>query len=119
MFFATLTLRVDMCQPAGTGTLYGLFSVTGSAYRDSILGITRDESHVHVNRSVRLGEGIPSALAVHIGAEGSDLYGAGSGAGCQGQQMLMSRASTGATVQRCVTSQHPWSRTVSWITRRD
>jgi type IV pilus assembly protein PilY1 len=119
VLFPTFTPTNDPCQASGTGSLYALFYLTGSAYKESVIGTETSGSNTNVKRKASVGEGLPSQMAVQIGTQGSDGNGGGSGGGCTGQVTLLSQSSTGATSQMCGKVKQAWSHYVSWINQRD
>jgi type IV pilus assembly protein PilY1 len=120
LFFPSFVPGNDACSAAGEGYLYALFYQTGSAPKDPVIGTTTSGSNTVVNRALDLGEGVPSQMAVQIGAQGTDASGGGTGQGCQQQVTLVNQSSTGATNQVCGGTRFAaWSRMVSWNVQRD
>ncbi|HZS11193.1 MAG TPA: PilC/PilY family type IV pilus protein [Nitrospirales bacterium] len=119
VFFPSFVPVDDLCESSGEGYLYALFYLTGSAYKDSVIGTDTVGNNTNVKRSTSLGEGLPSQMSVQIGVQGGDASGAGSGVGCQGQITLISQSSTGAASATCGKTVQPWSRLISWIYQRD
>jgi type IV pilus assembly protein PilY1 len=113
VFFTTFIPINDLCTASGSGNLYALFYLTGSAYKQSTIGTT--SGGADVARSISLGTGLPSQMAVQIGAQGSGSSGASSSAGCAGRVTGYIQASTGVLGSLCGTpALSVWSRMVSW-----
>ena len=103
IFFPAFTPNADICVAAGNSTLYGLFYKTGTAYTDpAIFGVNGSGQ---ANRSVSLGEGLSSQIAIQIGSGGA-LNGF-----VQSSNSLITRITT----KPIVTS---WSQYISWINQR-
>lgn len=120
VFFTTFVPSSDLCSSSGSGSLYALFYKTGSAYSESIIGTTPSGKNVVSLRSISLGSGLPSQMAVQIGAQGSGGDGSGgAGKGCQGRVMGFVQTSGGAVGQPCATPPSAsWSRYISWLNQR-
>jgi type IV pilus assembly protein PilY1 len=115
LFFTTFTPVADICTASGTGLLYAVFYQTGGPYKESALGTTASGSNLLVNKSVSLGQGMPSQAAIQIGAQGTGTSGASSSAGCAGRTTVYIQSSTGVLGQNCgKTALSSWSRMVSW-----
>jgi len=113
VFFTTFVPINDICTASGDGNLYALFYLTGSAYKQSTIGTT--SGGANVAKSISLGTGLPSQMAVQIGAQGSGGSGASSSAGCAGRVTGYIQASTGVLGSLCGTpALSVWSRMVSW-----
>jgi len=113
VFFTTFIPVNDICTASGDGNLYALFYLTGSAYKQSTIGTT--SGGANVAKSLSLGTGLPSQMAVQIGAQGSGGSGASSSAGCAGRVTGYIQASTGVLGSLCGTpALSVWSRMVSW-----
>ena len=113
VFFTTFVPVNDICTASGDGNLYALFYLTGSAYKQSTIGTT--SGGANVAKSISLGTGLPSQMAVQIGAQGSGGSGASSSAGCAGRVTGYIQASTGVLGSLCGTpALSVWSRMVSW-----
>lgn len=120
VFFTTFVPSSDLCSSSGTGYLYALFYKTGSAFKESIIGTTQSGKNVVALRSISLGSGLPSQMAVQIGAQGSGGDGSGgAGKGCQGRVMGFVQTSGGGIGQPCATPPSAsWSRYISWLNQR-
>lgn len=104
VLFPTFIPTDDICVAAGNSNLYGLFYKTGSAYSTPIMGVNAAGQS---NRSVSLGEGLASSVAIQIGAAPTGVAGF--------------YQTSGATIGK-ITPKTPltaWSEYVSWISRRD
>ncbi|WP_447974853.1 pilus assembly protein [Nitrospira sp. Kam-Ns4a] len=124
VFFTTFIPNTDICSASGNGNLYALFYLTGTAYKESVVGTQASGSITKVLRSISLGQGLPSQVQVHLGDQGTGSLGqAGSGAnpsGCTGRLYGLVQASNGVTNQFCGKSAATaWSRYLSWISQRD
>ncbi|TAJ23409.1 MAG: hypothetical protein EPO64_11275 [Nitrospirae bacterium] len=131
VFFTTFTPSSDICSSGGTGNVYALFYKTGSANKEPVIGTYTGTgggvsnaacagASTCVSRAMGLGAGLPSQMAVQIGAQGTGSFGSASGSGCTGRTTLISQASTGAMNQLCSKpALSSWSRYVSWINQRD
>ncbi|TAJ08269.1 MAG: hypothetical protein EPO61_09145 [Nitrospirae bacterium] len=120
VFFPTFTPTSDVCSSSGNGSLYALFYKTGSAYKSSIIGTETVGSNVNVKRSMSLGTGLSSQMAVHIGAQGSGDAGSSGGGGSSGRVSLIGQSSSGAVTKISASpALSSWSRMISWINQRD
>ena len=116
VFFTSFIPKSDLCTAAGDGLLYALFYKTGSAYKEPVIGTA---SGVNI-KSMALGTGLPSQMAVQIGGQGSGSSGSTSGSGCAGRVTGYIQASTGALNQFCgKPALSSWSHYLSWINQRD
>ncbi|HEU4686149.1 MAG TPA: PilC/PilY family type IV pilus protein [Nitrospira sp.] len=118
VFLPTFLPSSDVCVVAGTGSMYGLYYVTGGAYSSPVIGTTAGTSGAAdtINTKVTLGEGLSSQIALHIGVQGSGTTGGGSASGLLG----CSQSTTGAL--NCVNinpAMGVTSRYISWINQRD
>jgi len=110
VFFPSFVPTDDICSASGDGYLYALFYLTGSAYKESVIGTEASGSNTYVRRNMGLGVGLASQMAVHIGSQETD-----STTGVTGRIKVCSQSSTGALT--CVTANPPvssWSRYISW-----
>ncbi len=113
VFFTTFIPINDLCTASGNGNLYALFYLTGSAYSQSTIGTTGGGTTVA--KSISLGTGLPSQMAVQIGAQGSGGSGASSSTGCAGRVTGYIQASTSVLGSLCGTpALSVWSRLISW-----
>ncbi len=123
VFFPSFIPTNDICKATGDGRLYALFYLTGSAYKESVIGTATSGGNTNVLSSISLGTGtgLASQLAVHIGSEGSGGAGtSGSGSGCAGGVTGFLQSSTGTLSQYCgKTALSVTSRYISWINQRD
>jgi type IV pilus assembly protein PilY1 len=121
VFFSSFIPSTDICSGSGTGNLYALFYLTGSAYKDSVIGTSQAGDTTNLLRSKELGTaGLASQMAVHIGAQGTGGNGSTSNAGCSGRVTGFVQSSTGTLSQFCTTpALNPWSRYVSWLNQRE
>jgi type IV pilus assembly protein PilY1 len=115
VFFTTFTPTTDICTASGTGHLYAVFYLTGGPYTNAAIGTVPSGSQALLQKAISLGQGIPSQMAVQIGAQGSGGAGASSIAGCAGRVTGYIQASTGVLGSLCGTpALSVWSRMVSW-----
>ncbi len=115
LFFTTFIPTSDTCVASGNGLLYALYYQTGTPYKESAIGATTSGSNTIVNKSISLGSGLPSAMAVQIGAQGTGAQGGSSNAGCVSGVTGYTQASTGVLSQVCgKPAIDPWSRIISW-----
>ncbi len=116
IFFPTYVPTItDVCTGSGTSSLYALFYLTGSAYRESVVGTNVVGGDTLVKRSVSLGTGMASQVVFHIGAQATD-----STTGVTSRVKACTQSSTGAlTCVRTNTALSVWSRYLSWIIRND
>jgi len=115
VFFTTFTPDNDICSAGGNGNLYSLYYLTGGAYSQSTIGTSPVGTNENINRSIALGIGLPSQMAVQIGAQGTGVAGGASTAGCTGHLTGYIQSSTGVLGQFCgQTALGPWSRLISW-----
>lgn len=121
IYFPSFIPSTDICAASGTGNLYALFYLTGSAYKESVIGTTVVGSNTNVLRSMALGTaGLASQMAVHIGAQGSGTAGTTSSTGCAGRITGFMQSSTGTLSQFCTKPAYSsWSRYISWINQRE
>jgi Tfp pilus tip-associated adhesin PilY1 len=112
LFFTTFSPGDDICGTTADGHLYSLYYLTGTPYKESTIGT--DHNGV-ANKSIDLGEGVPSGVAIQIGAQGLGDSGMASNTGCVGSLTGFTQSSTGAINQLCGSpALHPWSRILSW-----
>jgi type IV pilus assembly protein PilY1 len=104
VLFPTFIPTNDICVAAGNSNLYGLFYKTGSAYSEPIMGVNASGQSA---KSVSLGQGLASSVAIQIGAAPTGVAGF--------------YQTSGANIGK-ITPKTPlsaWSEYVSWINRRD
>lgn len=116
VFFTTFVPATDVCVAAGSGSLYALYYLTGTPYNSSIIGTSTSGGSTMIGRSIALGTGMPSQMAVQVGSQGSGTSGtSGSGSGCAGRVTGYIQASTGVLGQVCgKPALSVYSRMVSW-----
>ena len=103
VLFPTFIPTNDICVAAGNSNLYALFYKTGSAYSEPIIGV---DAAGKSKRSVSLGEGLASQVAIQIGAAPTGIAGF--------------YQTSGANIGK-ITPKSPlsaWSEYVSWISER-
>jgi type IV pilus assembly protein PilY1 len=119
VFYTSFVPNADICSASGDGMIYALFYKTGSAYKESVIGTYTSGSNTNVSRSIALGIGLPSQMAVQIGGQGDGVNGQVAGGGCAGRVTGFIQASTGALNQFCgKPALSSWSRYVSWLNKR-
>jgi hypothetical protein len=73
--FTTFKPVDDVCKTGGDGRLYGVYFETGTPYKRDIFGFEDPVPGTTLNRSMDIGEGRPSSLAIHVGQErGGKMY---------------------------------------------
>jgi type IV pilus assembly protein PilY1 len=73
--FTSFRPNNDVCDSGGRGRLYGLYYETGTSYKEDIFSLADPPVGTTFERSVDLGQGKPSSLAIHIGQEeGGKVY---------------------------------------------
>ena len=104
VLFPTFIPTTDICVAAGNSNLYALFYKTGGAYSEPIMGV---DASGHSKRSVSLGEGLASSVAIQIGAAPTGVAGF--------------YQTSGANIGRIApkTPLSAWSQYISWVSRRD
>ncbi|MGH7231954.1 MAG: pilus assembly protein [Nitrospiraceae bacterium] len=121
VFFPTFVPVDDLCVASGDGYLYALFYLTGSAYKESVIGTSTSGGNTNVNRSVSLGTGtgLASQMAIQIGSQGSGGAGSGGGGGgCQSGVTGYIQSSTGTLSSYCTKVGGVSSRYISWNNQR-
>jgi type IV pilus assembly protein PilY1 len=103
VLFPTFIPTNDICVAAGHSNLYALFYQTGSAYTAPILGL---EANGVSQRSVGIGEGLASAVAIQIGAAPTGVAGFFQTSGAN-----IGRINPNAPLSA-------WSEYVSWVSER-
>jgi type IV pilus assembly protein PilY1 len=116
LFFTSYIPTTDVCGFLGDGFLYALFYKTGSAYKDPAIGSTSgSDGNTVVNKSISMGVGVPSQIAVQIGKQGTGDLGTSSNEGSVGGLTLFTQSSTGTLGQLAgQAALSPWSRILSW-----
>ncbi len=104
VLFPTFIPTTDICVAAGNSNLYALFYQTGSAYSVPIIGT---DASGFSNKSVSLGEGLVSQVAIQIGAAPTGVA----------EFYQTTSANIGKIAPQTPLS--AWSEYVSWISRRD
>ncbi len=119
LFFTTFVPASDACGGGGDGYLYALFYLTGTAYQESVIGTETVGGNTNVLRSLVMGAGLPSQVAIQIGAQGTGASGATSSSGCVGAVTGFIQTSSGALSQVCgKTALSSWSRYITWLSER-
>jgi type IV pilus assembly protein PilY1 len=115
LFTTFIPTTGNICNSIGNGRLYGLLYMTGSAYKESVLGTESAGANTNLSRVIVLGAGLPSQLGVHVGAQGNAANGTvGSTTGCNGRLTLYdgrNSAVDGTCAKPALTM---WSRMISW-----
>jgi type IV pilus assembly protein PilY1 len=104
VLFPTFIPATDICVVGGNSNLYALFYKTGSAYSEPIIGV---DAAGHSQRSMSLGEGLASSVAIQIGAAPTGVAGF---------------YQTSINTIGKITPKTPlsaWSEYISWVSRRD
>jgi len=66
VLFTTFTPDEDICGYGGSGKLYAVYFETGTAYKESVMGLYPDG---RVRSSLDLGSGLPASIGIHVGQE--------------------------------------------------
>jgi type IV pilus assembly protein PilY1 len=103
VLFPTFIPTNDICVAAGDSNLYALFYKTGSAYPEPIIGV---DAAGRSQRSMSLGQGLASSIAIQIGAAPTGVAGFYQTSGAN-----IGRISPNAPLSA-------WSEFVSWISER-
>jgi type IV pilus assembly protein PilY1 len=75
VMFSSFKPNVDICQYGGDGRLYGLYYETGTAYKNDVFNLHDPGIGTKLARSLDLGQGRPSGLAIHLGQQkGGKIY---------------------------------------------
>ena len=115
VFFTTFIPSTDICSGSGTGLLYAVYYLTGGPYTASAIGNVKTGPNTLTSKSLLLGQGLPSQMAIQIGAQGSGTSGSASSSGCAGRITGFIQSSTGVLGQTCGSSAGSvWSRLISW-----
>jgi hypothetical protein len=116
LFFSTFSPDDSLCDFSGEGRLYGLYYLTGTGYKASTLGATADgKGQLIANAYVELGSGLPSQVALQIGAVGEGLSGVTTaGRGCVGGITTNMQMSNATIAQVCTGTGVFYSRILSW-----
>jgi len=69
VMFSSFRPNTDICQYGGNGRIYGLYYETGSAYKRDVFSLCTPALGTKLARSLDLGQGRPSGIAMHIGQE--------------------------------------------------
>ncbi len=119
VFMPTFTPVNDICQAAGTSNLYALFYLTGTAHTTPFVGTTAFGGQTISNRSVSLGTGLASTVALqHTTNKPTGPNPPGTPPpSCS--ISYKSQMSTGATSGGCSTTGSGWSQFLSWLQQRN
>jgi type IV pilus assembly protein PilY1 len=105
----------NVCNSKGSGRLYGLFYLTGSAYTESMLGTETVGLNTNLSRFVDLGAGLPSQVSVHVGRNGTAENGTiGSATGCSGRVTFYDGRNSAVDGTCGKPALAFWSRLISW-----
>jgi type IV pilus assembly protein PilY1 len=73
--FTSFRPNEDICGFGGEGRLYAMYYETGTPYSRDVFSLTNPAMGTPLRRSVALGQGRPSSLAIHVGQEkGGKIY---------------------------------------------
>jgi type IV pilus assembly protein PilY1 len=65
----------DVCKTGGDGRLYAVYFETGTSFSQGVFGLENPAPGTSLARSMDIGEGRPSSLAIHVGQEeGGKMY---------------------------------------------
>ena len=75
VMFSSFKPTDDICESGGRGRLYALYYETGTPFSSDIFSFSDPPYGSKLERSMDLGQGKPSSLAIHIGQEkGGKVY---------------------------------------------
>ena len=115
VFFTSFIPTDDICVSTGGGNLYALYYQTGTAFKDTVIGTAPSGADTVVNRSITLDFGLPSQMAVQIGAQGTGAAGSSSNSGSIGRVTGFIQSSSGVLSQLGIKpALSLWSRMLSW-----
>ena len=67
VLYTTYIPTTDVCSSGGSGYLYALYSLTGTAYNKPIIGYNTATSEIY--KKTTMGTGTPSSISIHMGRE--------------------------------------------------
>jgi len=116
VFFTTFIPSADICHPTGSGQLYAVYYLTGGPYTASAIGIVTSGSNTLTAKSISLGQGLPTQMQIHVGAELPTSYVPPTPGDCTGSRVIgITQTSTGAAAVTCLKPAKAfYSRMVSW-----
>ena len=116
MFFTTFVPTTDICKARGTGYLYAVYYLTGGPYTASAIGTVTSGTNTLAAKSLSLGQGLPTQMQIHIGAELPTSYVPPTPGDCTGSRVIgITQTSTGAAAVTCLKPAKAfYSRMVSW-----
>src|SRR5947208_15915456 len=116
VFFTTFIPTPDICTASGTGQLYAVFYLTGGPYTSSAIGTAASGTNTLVNKSLSLGQGMPTRMQIHIGAELPSTGSPTIPGDCAGSRTIgTTENSTGALQQTCLKpAKSFYSRMLAW-----
>jgi type IV pilus assembly protein PilY1 len=117
VFFTSFLPSTDMCQATGTGQLYAVYYLTGGPYTSSSIGSAASGSNTLISKSLSLGQGLPTQMQLHIGAElPLTPTGPTTPGDCAGSRVIgITQTSTGAAPITCVKpAKSFYSRMIAW-----
>ena len=116
VFFTTFIPSGDICHPTGDGRLYAVYYLTGGPYTGSAIGTVTSGGNTLVSKSLSLGQGLPTQMQIHVGAELPSNYTPPTPGDCAGSRVIgITQTSTGAAAITCLKPAKPFfSRMVSW-----
>jgi len=116
VFFTTFIPSGDICHPTGSGLLYAVYYLTGGPYTGSAIGTVTSGGNTLVAKSISLGQGLPTQMQIHVGAELPTNYTPPTPGDCAGSRVIgITQTSTGAAAVTCLKPARPfYSRMVSW-----
>jgi type IV pilus assembly protein PilY1 len=104
IFFPTFTPNNDICVATGNSQLYALYYLTGTGYTDPIIGL---DASGFAKRSISLGEGLASSVAIQIGSQPTGMSGF-----YQSSNSVVSKVSPKPPSSI-------WSQYISWMSNRE
>src|SRR2546425_546637 len=112
----TFVPTTDICKARGTGYLYAVYYLTGGPYTASAIGTVTSGTNTLAAKSLSLGQGLPTQMQIHIGAELPTSYVPPTPGDCAGSRTIgITQTSTGAAALTCLKPAKTfYSRMVSW-----
>lgn len=121
LLLTTFIPASDICVVTGSGNLYALFYLSGTANSQPLIGTFTSGSNTNVSRELNLGTGLPSSVSVQLTRQGTSAVGSTGGPSpCSGGLNAVVQSSTAALNQVCSKpALSSWSRYLSWMNNRD
>jgi type IV pilus assembly protein PilY1 len=115
LFFSTFIPDASICEFSGKGRLYGLYYLTGTGFTVAALGTTTVGGNQMAKPFIEIDPGMPSQVALHVGAKGAGAVGTTGTLGCGSGVTVSVGTSTASIAQTCGRTGHSFaSRLISW-----